>query len=77
MKNTGTFKMLQKLMEMKRNRQYFDEENILYYQASQVALLPKNRNTTVSLDGEPVVGIPPAFFRTYRNALTIKSESIV
>jgi diacylglycerol kinase family enzyme len=63
-------------MEMKRNRQYFDEENILYYQASQVALLPKNRNTTVSLDGEPV-GVLPAYSRTYHNALTIKSESVV
>ena len=38
-------------MEMKCNRQYFNEENIFYYQTSQVALLPKNRNTTVSLDG--------------------------
>jgi diacylglycerol kinase family enzyme len=74
MKNSGSFKMVEKLVEMKGNSDYRREEDILYYQASQVAFLPKSRNITVSLDGEPV-GILPAVFKVYHNALTIKSES--
>jgi diacylglycerol kinase family enzyme len=76
MKNSGSLKMLQRLVEMKGDSQYSKEEDILYYQASQVAILPKNGNVTVSLDGEPV-GILPAIFKVYHNALTIKSEAIV
>ena len=74
MKNSGSLKMLQKLVEMKGDGEYLDEEDILYYQASQVMFLPKNRNMTVSLDGEPV-GILPAVFKLYHNALTINSEA--
>lgn len=73
MKNSSSFKMLQKLIEMKGDSQYTKEEDLLYYHASQVAILPKNRNVTVSLDGEPV-GILPATFKVYHNALTIKCE---
>jgi diacylglycerol kinase (ATP) len=76
MKNSGSFKMLQKLVEMRGDSQYTNEEDLLYYQASQVAILPKNRNVTVSLDGEPV-GILPAIFKIYHNALTIKCEPTV
>jgi diacylglycerol kinase (ATP) len=74
MKNSGSLKMLQKLVEMKGDSEYLDDEDILYYQASQVMFLPKNRNMTVSLDGEPV-GILPAVFKLYHNALTINSEA--
>jgi diacylglycerol kinase (ATP) len=74
MKNSGSFKMLQKLVEMKGDSEYLHEEDILYYQASQVTFLPKNRNMTVSLDGEPV-GILPAVFKLYHNALTINSDA--
>lgn len=73
MKSSGSLKMLRKLVEMKGDSEYLHEEDILYYQASQVTFLPKNRNMTVSLDGEPV-GILPAVFKVYHNALTIKSE---
>ena len=76
MKNSGSLKMLQRLVEMKGDSHYTQEEDILYYQASQVAILPKNRNVTVSLDGEPV-GILPAIFKVYHNALTIKSEPAI
>lgn len=76
MKNSGSLKILDKLVEMKGDSQYTDEEDILYYQASQVAFIPKNRNVTVSLDGEPV-GILPAIFKVYHNALTIKCEAAV
>ena len=72
MKNSGSFKMLQKLVEMKGDSVYLEEEDILYYQASQVTFLPKNKNMTVSLDGEPV-GILPAFFKIYPQGLTIKT----
>jgi len=75
MKNSGSLKMLQKLVEMKGESQYSDQEDILYYHASQVAILPKNRNVTVSLDGEPV-GILPAIFKVYHKALTIKCEAV-
>ncbi|HEX9319765.1 MAG TPA: diacylglycerol kinase family protein [Nitrososphaeraceae archaeon] len=73
MKNSGSFRMLKKLVEMKGDSHYTFEEDILYYQASQVAFLPKNRNMTVSLDGEPV-GFLPAIFKVYHNALNVKSE---
>lgn len=75
-KNSGSLKMLQRLVEMKGDSQYTKEEDILYYQASQVAILPKNRNVTVSLDGEPV-GILPAIFKVYHKALTVKCEAAV
>jgi diacylglycerol kinase (ATP) len=75
MKNSGSFKIVQKLVEMKGDSDYRREEDILYYHASQVAFLPKSRNITVSLDGEPV-GILPAAFKVYHNALTIKSDSV-
>jgi diacylglycerol kinase (ATP) len=73
MKNSGSFKILDKLVEMKGESQYTDKEDILYYRASQVSFMPKNRNVTVSLDGEPV-GILPATFKVHHNALTIKCE---
>jgi diacylglycerol kinase family enzyme len=72
MKNSGSLKMIQKLVEMKGDSEYLEEEDILYYQASQVTFLPKDRNMTVSLDGEPV-GILPAIFKLYPRALTIKT----
>ena len=76
MKNSGSLKMLQRLVEMKGDSQYTREEDMLYYQASQVTILPKNRNVTVSLDGEPV-GILPAIFKVYHNALPIKCEPAI
>jgi diacylglycerol kinase family enzyme len=50
MKNSGSFKMLQKLVEMKGGTQYASEEDILYYQATEAAFIPKERNITLSLD---------------------------
>lgn len=69
--NSGSFKMVPKLVEMKGESEYNKEENILYYQASQVTFLPKNKNMPVSLDGEPV-GNLPAVFKVYHNALNVK-----
>jgi diacylglycerol kinase (ATP) len=76
LKNSGSFKMLDKLIELKGTSTYKFEEDILYYQASEVKFLPKERNVTVtvSVDGEPI-GKLPAIFKSYHNALTIKTET--
>ena len=74
LKNSGSFKMIDKLIELKGTSSYKYEEDILYYQASEVKVLPKESEVTVTIDGEPI-GRLPAFFKSYPNALTIKSES--
>jgi len=73
LKNSGSFKMIDKLIELKGTSTY-KYEDILYYQASEVIFLPKERDVTVSVDGEPI-GILPALFKIHHNALTIKSEA--
>jgi diacylglycerol kinase (ATP) len=73
LKNSGSLKMLDKLVSLKGDDSYTEEDNILYYQVSQVALLPKERNMTVTLDGEPI-GILPASFKVYHNALSLKAN---
>jgi diacylglycerol kinase family enzyme len=76
LKNSGSFKMIDKLIELKGTSTYKYEEDILYYQASEVKFLPKERDVTVtvSVDGEPI-GMLPAIFKIYHNALTIMSEA--
>lgn len=76
LKNSGSFKMLDKLIELKGTSTYKFEEDILYYQASEVKFLPKEKNVTVtvSVDGEPI-GMLPAIFKSYHDALTIKTET--
>ena len=74
LKNSGSFKMLDKLIELKGSSSYKFEEDILYYQASEVMILPKENDVTVTVDGEPI-GKLPALFKSYPNALTIKSEA--
>jgi diacylglycerol kinase family enzyme len=76
LKNSGSFKVLDKLIELKGTSTYKFEEDILYYQASEVKFLPKEKNVTVtvSVDGEPI-GMLPAIFKSYHDALTIKTET--
>jgi len=74
LKNSGSLKMIDKLIELKGTSSYKYEEDILYYQASEVKILPKESDVTVTIDGEPI-GRLPAFFKSYPNALTIKSEA--
>jgi diacylglycerol kinase (ATP) len=74
LKNSGSFKMIDKFLELKGTSTYKSNEDILYYQASEVKFLSKERNVTVSVDGEPT-GMLPAIFKIYQNALTIKSEA--
>ena len=73
LKNSGSLKMLDKLVSLKGDDSYTEEDNILYYQVSQVTLLSKGRNMTVTLDGEPI-GILPASFKVYHNALSLKAN---
>ena len=73
LKDSGSLKMLEKLVNLKGDDSYTEEDNILYYQVSQVTLLPKERDMTVSLDGEPI-GILPASFKVYHNALYVKTN---
>lgn len=75
MKDSGSFKVVDKLIELKGTSSYKFEGDIIYYQSPEVAFFPKeSNNVTVSVDGEPV-GMLPAIFKNYHNALTIKSES--
>jgi diacylglycerol kinase (ATP) len=72
LKNSGSIKMLDKLIELKGTSTYKYEEDILYYQASEVRIFPKERDVTVSVDGEPI-GMLPAIFKSYHDALTVKT----
>ncbi len=74
LKDSGSLKMLDKFVSLKNDDGYTEEDNILYYQVSQVTLLPKERDMTVSLDGEPV-GILPASFKIYHKALSVKANT--
>jgi diacylglycerol kinase (ATP) len=74
LKDSGSLKMLDKFVSLKGDDGYTEEDNILYYQVSQVTLLPKERDMTVSLDGEPI-GILPASLKIYHNALSVKTNT--
>lgn len=75
--DSGSLKVVDELIELKGTSTYKFDEHILYYQASEVKFLPKERNVTVtvSIDGEPI-GMLPAIFKIYHNALTIKSDAL-
>jgi diacylglycerol kinase (ATP) len=68
MKDSGSFKMLDELVNMK-NGDYSGEDNILYAKAKKVLIKSKERNVTVTIDGEPI-GILPATFQVLPKALT-------
>jgi diacylglycerol kinase family enzyme len=72
-KNSDSFKILQKLVNIKRGEEAIDNEDDIYYGQSQTVswLTDFQNNITVSLDGEPV-GILPAFFRLHPKCLKIK-----
>jgi diacylglycerol kinase (ATP) len=73
LKNSGSFKMLDELANNKGDADYADEKNdIFYVQAKKVSIKSKERDITVALDGEPV-GILPATFEVYQNALGVNS----
>jgi diacylglycerol kinase family enzyme len=81
LKNSGRFKMLEEFISMKDGNYTSDDQDIIYIQAKKVSIKPKEKkeeekdkklgDITVTIDGEPM-GILPATFQVYQNALTIK-----
>jgi diacylglycerol kinase (ATP) len=72
LKNSGSFKMLEGFINMKGEEDYTQENNDIFYdQAKKISIKSKERNITVTIDGEPI-GNLPATFQVYQNALTVK-----
>jgi YegS/Rv2252/BmrU family lipid kinase len=69
MKDSGSFKMLDELANLKSGT-YGSEDNILYSKAKKVLVKSKERQVTVTMDGEPV-GILPASFQVMPHALNV------
>jgi diacylglycerol kinase (ATP) len=70
LKDSGSLKMVDELLNMK-DGDYKDEDNIMYRQARKVSLRSKERDVTVTVDGEPI-GILPATFELIPQALTVR-----
>jgi diacylglycerol kinase (ATP) len=70
LKDSGSLKMVDELFSMKEG-DYKDEDKIIYRQARKVSLTSKERDVTVTVDGEPI-GILPATFEVIPHALTVK-----
>jgi diacylglycerol kinase (ATP) len=70
LKDSGSLKMIDELINMK-DGDYNEEDNITYRQTMKVSLISKERDVTVTVDGEPI-GILPATFEIIPNALTVK-----
>jgi diacylglycerol kinase (ATP) len=77
LKNSGSFKMLDGFANMKGDADHTKKESndIFYMQAKKVSVKSKERNIKVTMDGEPI-GILPATFEVYQNALTVKFYSM-
>ncbi len=72
LKNSGSLKMLDEFVNMKGDADSTQEKNdIFYIQAKKVSIKLKERDISVTLDGEPI-GILPATFQVYQNALNVK-----
>lgn len=69
MKDSGSLKMLDELVNVKTGN-YATDDNILYAQARRVTIKSKERDVTVTIDGEPV-GILPATFQVIPKALNV------
>jgi diacylglycerol kinase (ATP) len=69
LKDSGSLKMLDELVNLKSG-DHFDDDNIMYAQAKTVSIKSKERNVTVTLDGEPI-GVLPADFHIFHNALNV------
>lgn len=70
-KNSGSIKLVDELINMKiGNHAYQEDDNILYTQARRVTIVSKERDVTVTIDGEPV-GILPATFQMFQKALNV------
>jgi diacylglycerol kinase family enzyme len=70
LKDSGSFKLLDELVNMK-DSDYSEEDKIFYTQVKRSSISSKERNVTVTDDGEPI-GILPATFEIMPNALTTR-----
>ncbi|MDN5867737.1 MAG: hypothetical protein L0H55_10115 [Candidatus Nitrosocosmicus sp.] len=72
-KNSSGFKILDKLVVIKRGEESIANQDEIYYGQSQdIALLSDlEKNITVSVDGEPI-GILPSYFKVFPLILNIK-----
>lgn len=70
LKDSGSLKMIDELINMK-DGDYKEEDNITYRQTTKVSLISKERDVTVTVDGEPI-GILPATFEVIPHALTVR-----
>ena len=70
LKDSGSLKMLYELGSM-RDGDYKAEGNMIYRQSKMVSFAPKERDVTVTIDGEPI-GILPATFEVIHSALSLK-----
>jgi diacylglycerol kinase (ATP) len=71
LKNSGSFKMLDGFADMKGDADYTDNNDIFYKKCKKVSIESKERNITVTVDGEPL-GILPGIFEVHQNALNLK-----
>jgi diacylglycerol kinase family enzyme len=69
-KNSGSFKIINELINMK-NGIYYEKENIIYFRTKKIHIVPKEREIALSLDGE-TVGVLPATFQVLHNKLNMK-----
>jgi diacylglycerol kinase (ATP) len=53
LKDSGSLKMLDEFVNLKSG-DHFDDDNIVYAQAKTVSIKSKERDVTVTLDGEPI-----------------------
>ncbi len=70
LKDSGSLKMIDELLNMK-DGDYKEEDNIIYRQVRKVTITSKERDVTVTVDGEPI-GILPATFEVIPQALTLR-----
>lgn len=70
LKDSGSLKVLDELASIKVG-DYQEEGKVFYGQAKKVAIRSKERDVTVTVDGEPI-GILPATFEVLPQALTVK-----
>jgi hypothetical protein len=75
LKNSGSYKMLEEFVSMKNGHYTNDDKDIIYMKAKKVSIKSKEEkkrgDIAVTIDGEPI-GILPATFQVYQNALTVK-----
>ncbi len=72
-KNSDSFKILQKLINIKKGDEAITNENDIHYSQSETVMwiTEIQNNITVSVDGEPI-GILPGLFRIHPQNLTIR-----